>query len=304
MRHTDKPSDPLGQTIWNFRGKYHLSRKEAAKELGIGYVTLFSMERGYDQRTGLPFKPRESTLRQLAAKMTEFGYPVSLEEWMVIMEKTRFGERLHQELDAKGWTPYRLAKESGANQSLLSRIIRGLRPGTYGLINKILPFFSVSREEWESLVDADNLGDVRIERLQRSVSEQDPAETIQADDLPVPKDYDGQLRGSHADCDEIARRLIDEILEEERQVQENLPNIVSELKGLPEGVSVRALTPRNGQFPTVNIIYEGECVGFIDTQDGNAWTMSYHYTSDISFDTLRDAILAMVWPRIVAKNKR
>ena len=93
MRHTDKPSDPLGQTIWNFRGKYHLSRKEAAKELGIGYVTLFSMERGYDQRTGLPFKPRESTLRQLAAKMTEFGYPVSFEELMMAAGQADDGKR-------------------------------------------------------------------------------------------------------------------------------------------------------------------------------------------------------------------
>ena len=80
MRHTAPPPHLLGRVLWDFRGRNHLSIRDAAKVLGVGYVTLQSLEAGIDAKTRLPFTPREGTLRQLAARMTAEGYPVSFEE--------------------------------------------------------------------------------------------------------------------------------------------------------------------------------------------------------------------------------
>ena len=93
MRHTDKPSNPLGQTIWDFRERFHLSKAKAAKLLGVSVQYVRSLGEGVDVSTGLPFKPRPSTLRQLAAKMTEFGYPVSFEELMMAAGQADDGKR-------------------------------------------------------------------------------------------------------------------------------------------------------------------------------------------------------------------
>lgn len=80
MRKTTIPNTPLGRIIWEFRGTSHLSKRAAAEVLDISYVYINSLEAGVDIRTGNPFKPRKATLRQLAAKMTEFGYPMTFEQ--------------------------------------------------------------------------------------------------------------------------------------------------------------------------------------------------------------------------------
>ena len=74
------PTTPLGRIVWEFRGAKHLSKRAAAEVLGVSYVYVNSLEAGVDIRTNLPFTPREATLRQLAAKMAEAGYPMTYEE--------------------------------------------------------------------------------------------------------------------------------------------------------------------------------------------------------------------------------
>ena len=72
----------LSEVIKAFRARFHLSKAKAAGILGISISYMRSLEEGFDVTTGLAFKPREATLRQLAAKMTEFGYPVTFEQLM------------------------------------------------------------------------------------------------------------------------------------------------------------------------------------------------------------------------------
>ena len=93
----------LSRYMTEFRGRFQLSKAKAAKVLGVSANYVRSIEDGLDVSTGLPFRPRESTLRQLAAKMTEFGYPVSYEQLMVAA-----GYLTQAELDfheQKGATP-------------------------------------------------------------------------------------------------------------------------------------------------------------------------------------------------------
>ncbi len=77
----------LSQIVTEFRDRYHLSKAKAGQVLGVSTLYVRSLEEGVDVRTGLPFNPREATIRQLAAKMTEFGYPVTFEELMVAAGK-------------------------------------------------------------------------------------------------------------------------------------------------------------------------------------------------------------------------
>lgn len=70
----------LGEVIRQFRDRYRLSKSKAAEVLGVSILYVRSLEEGVDVKTGLTFKPRDATLLQLAAKMTEFGYPVTFEE--------------------------------------------------------------------------------------------------------------------------------------------------------------------------------------------------------------------------------
>lgn len=73
------PTWQLGGLVRAFRDRFHLSKAKAAKVLGVSILYVRSLEEGVDVKTGLPFRPREATLRQMATRMTEFGYPVSYE---------------------------------------------------------------------------------------------------------------------------------------------------------------------------------------------------------------------------------
>ena len=73
----------LSQIVADFRERFRLSKAKAAQVLGVSTLYMRSLEQGVDVRTGLPFKPRDGTLLQLAAKMTEFGYPVTFDELKV-----------------------------------------------------------------------------------------------------------------------------------------------------------------------------------------------------------------------------
>jgi transcriptional regulator with XRE-family HTH domain len=70
----------LGAIVSQFRDRFHLSKAKASKVLGVSIQYVRSLETGTDVATGLPFRPRESTLRMLAEKMTEFGYPVTFDQ--------------------------------------------------------------------------------------------------------------------------------------------------------------------------------------------------------------------------------
>lgn len=65
--------------ISDFRKRFKLSKTKAAEVLGVNRNTITSIEQGVDISTGLPFSPREGTLRQFAERMTEFGYPMTYE---------------------------------------------------------------------------------------------------------------------------------------------------------------------------------------------------------------------------------
>jgi SOS-response transcriptional repressor LexA/transcriptional regulator with XRE-family HTH domain len=69
----------LADEVAAFRNRFKLSKAKAAEVLGVSSLYVRSIEEGRDVRTGLPFTPRESTLRQLAARMTEFGYTMTFE---------------------------------------------------------------------------------------------------------------------------------------------------------------------------------------------------------------------------------
>ena len=81
----------IARIMQAFRERYHLSKAKASRVLDVSVNLIRSLEEGFDVTTGLPFHPRESTLRQLAVKMTEFGYPVSCEQLMAAAqtEQTR-----------------------------------------------------------------------------------------------------------------------------------------------------------------------------------------------------------------------
>lgn len=70
----------LGQHVEDFIGRFRLSRAKAAKVLGVSENYVKSLITGVDVNTGNPINPREGTLRQLAAKMSEFGYPMTYEQ--------------------------------------------------------------------------------------------------------------------------------------------------------------------------------------------------------------------------------
>lgn len=80
----------LGRIIQDFMDRFNLKSKvQAAKVLGISDVQVRSLLEGKDVRTGLPFKPRESTLRQLEARMNQHAeqkghpYRVTYKQLMV-----------------------------------------------------------------------------------------------------------------------------------------------------------------------------------------------------------------------------
>jgi hypothetical protein len=81
MRQTETPTNPLGRIVWDFRGKFHLSKRAAASVLGVSYVYVNSLEAGVDVRTKLEFEPRDSTLEAMARRMVEYaekeGQPLS-----------------------------------------------------------------------------------------------------------------------------------------------------------------------------------------------------------------------------------
>lgn len=80
VRQSSEPANAVGRILYRFRGLKHLSKREAAKVLGVSYTHLRSFEAGIDVTTGLPFRPRDATLRHLAARMTEEGFSISFEE--------------------------------------------------------------------------------------------------------------------------------------------------------------------------------------------------------------------------------
>ena len=79
--------EELSRLVADFREKFRLSKAKAAEILGVSIVYVRSLEAGVDVRTGNEFEPRESTLRQIAARMSEFGYPVTYEDLMVAAGK-------------------------------------------------------------------------------------------------------------------------------------------------------------------------------------------------------------------------
>jgi transcriptional regulator with XRE-family HTH domain len=71
----------LGLILTQFREQFGLSRAKAAKLFGISDLALRSLEEGLDARTGKPFRPRESTLRMLADKMSmQHGFTIGYED--------------------------------------------------------------------------------------------------------------------------------------------------------------------------------------------------------------------------------
>lgn len=72
----------LGAIVKDFRDRFRLSKAKAADILGVSILYVRSLEEGADVKTGLPFKPREATLGQIARKMTEFGYPMTVSRLM------------------------------------------------------------------------------------------------------------------------------------------------------------------------------------------------------------------------------
>lgn len=64
--------EQLGRIVSEFRARFNLSKAKAAPVLGVSINYVRSLEEGVDVRTGLPFEPRKSTLREIAANMAAY----------------------------------------------------------------------------------------------------------------------------------------------------------------------------------------------------------------------------------------
>lgn len=63
----------LARLMADFRDRLGLTKTKAASVLGVARNTIASLESGQDVTTGLPFKPRDTTLRALAGAMNEYA---------------------------------------------------------------------------------------------------------------------------------------------------------------------------------------------------------------------------------------
>lgn len=121
----------LSNMLKFFRTRGHLSVEQAAEVLGLEVETLQAIE---DGGKGFPgFKLDMETLRRLASRMTEHGYPITFEELMV-KSGLAVAMALHDAQDG----------QFGNVAAPLSRPTSGKHP--------------VTDEEWEILQAAETVG--------------------------------------------------------------------------------------------------------------------------------------------------
>lgn len=75
------------------------------------------------------------------------------------MSNQTFGQRLQRLIDERGSTKYRLGKESGVQQDLIGKIVRGDRSATDEVLAKLAPALGVPYDQLKAWARADGMGE-------------------------------------------------------------------------------------------------------------------------------------------------
>ena len=157
-----------------------------------------------------------------------------------------FGRRVVELRTAKGWSSNKLAKESGIDQGLLSKIERGIRRPSNRVIAKLAPHLGVAPQHLRGLADRDRLGPEGIRMILDAIPMGDEHWTA----LELERDFlkqeyrqlqkEPQTEDVIVRCKEIEERLW-EIADESGAIQHPADNLT--LREQTEAAGIPILTP-------------------------------------------------------------
>ena len=84
---------------------------------------------------------------------------------MLAMAAGRFSEKIREGLAVKGWTKYRLAKESGFSEPYVGQLEKGNGTPSVAAIKKFAEVLGVPLADMQAAADADELGPERMAQL-------------------------------------------------------------------------------------------------------------------------------------------